>query len=904
MIMVVRQSIVKQQQQLLKQRRRAKLKQRLTKTDANELFKGLHTAVDEKDVENAWRYIFKRYFITKDKTHTMAFTSPYQTDGFIAADEAGTLIFALRLLMEFKDGTDLTKRHDRARIMAQVVHYMHMFKKDGKNLPTVIVGADENQAFTVMASNFYKFVDRDYNWGVAPSSAWLKDPELMLDLQDDANLAVYPFKFDASSANDRYESLLDLFDAIESMTQENGSKVYKVPVSPATILGIFDEYYRIAFPRPEEVSADQAVNLFLQMLIPQGQSSDYYFMPTNRNLFHLPHDKKVPVNGRDLETFFNHYDRNLSPTEIDKLKEIADRLIEAETRRFKGDFWTPPIWSYRADELLQQAFGRDYKETSLVWDCAAGVRNLTRDFHYKDLYISTYHESEIYLGDGYNPEAQAAFQYDFLNDDVDLGAADVAEPVKWKLPKKLLIALKEASKTGKRVIFYTNPPYGTATEVKADGSAKAGISVNKMNILMKADGYGKSAQQLYAQFFVRILKIIDDFRLTNVGIGFFTKPRFFAGGDYWKDFNDRFFARFHLVYGNMFTSNEFSDTAGNWPVTFSVYALNDSQKDKTDSSDMQVTLSVEETALKNSTDKKVVIKQIAIHQMRCIYKPKALSNWARASIQDAPEMTAPYPQLSSAMSVSKGQSPRGRLVVGSLGYMVSNSNNVGEGINNGGVWIVTGSAYKANGFNVMPSNFDRAVVNFAARRSPDATWVNDQDNYLYPNTKGSLYLEFVNDALIYSLFDNASYQAAYRDSRWSNTTVPGRWANQWFWLSKDKVIEAADAYSLAEVYQDTRGDTDRFVSRKIQKVKDELSPEALNVLNAATQVWYDTLPYREAMNEDEPSLYLTAWDAGWFQVKKVNDKYPSKHYREFRDAFKKLKAKTATATYDLGMLLH
>lgn len=540
----------------------------------------------------------------------------------------------------------------------------------------------------------------------------------------------------------------------------------------------------------------------------------------------------------------------------------------------------------------------------MVWDPAAGVRNLTRDFHYNDLYISTYHESEISLGDGYNPEAQAAFQYDFLNDDVDLGAADLAEPAKWKMPAELLTDLKEAAKTGKRVLFYTNPPYGTATEVKADGSAKAGISVNKMNTLMKADGYGKSAQQLYAQFFVRILKLIDDFGLTNVGIGFFTKPRFFAGGEYWKKFNDRFFARFHLIDGNMFTSKEFSDTAGNWPVTFSVYALNKVQQKKIDSSDMQVTLSVEETALKDPASDKIVINRIGTHQMRCIYKSNALANWVRAPIEHKPEMTAPYPQLSAAMSISKGQSPRGRLTEGSLGYMVSNSNNVGEGINNSGVWIVTGSAYKANGFNVMPENFDRAVVNFAARRSPEATWINDQDNYLYPDTKDSHYAEFVNDALIYTLFDNASYQAAYRDSRWSNTTVPGRWANQWFWLSKDEVSEAADEQNLPTVYQDTRGDTDRFVSKKIQDVKDHLSSEALSVLNTATQVWYDTLPYREVMNADEPLLYLNAWDAGWYQVKKLNDKYPSPHYRAFQDAFKQLKSKTATATYDLGMLLH
>ena len=126
------------------------------------------------------------------------------------------------------------------------------------------------------------------------------------------------------------------------------------------------------------------------------------------------------------------------------------KLIE---RRFKGDFWTPIIWAKQADQLMQEVIDSNYKENSIVWDCAAGVRNLTREFNYNDLYISTYHQDEVYLGEGYNPEAKAAFQYDFLNDDVSLNPKDNPNPNDWKMPNSLFNALKEASKTGKRIIF-------------------------------------------------------------------------------------------------------------------------------------------------------------------------------------------------------------------------------------------------------------------------------------------------------------------------------------------------------------------------------------------------------------------------------------------------------------------
>ncbi len=65
---------------------------------------------------------------------------------------------------------------------------MKKFQENGLELPTVIVGADEDQAFVLVANKFYKYLNGDYNWNISPSSAYKDDPSLLRDLVKDANL--------------------------------------------------------------------------------------------------------------------------------------------------------------------------------------------------------------------------------------------------------------------------------------------------------------------------------------------------------------------------------------------------------------------------------------------------------------------------------------------------------------------------------------------------------------------------------------------------------------------------------------------------------------------------------------------------------------------------------------------
>ena len=150
--------------------------------------------------------------------------------------------------------------------------------------------------------------------------------------------------------------------------------------------------------------------------------------------------------------------------------------------------------------MLEDVLGDDWKNEYVVWDNCWGTGNLTRDYKFNELYCSTLFDSELAIGINYNPEANK-FQFDFLNDyipDSDLINYDS------KMPKGLVSALQQ----NKPIVFFINPPYGTAANgFASNNSSKEGIAKTKINTRMLGDGIGTCSQNLYAQFLYRIMLI-------------------------------------------------------------------------------------------------------------------------------------------------------------------------------------------------------------------------------------------------------------------------------------------------------------------------------------------------------------------------------------------------------------
>ncbi|WP_303965927.1 hypothetical protein [Sporosarcina ureae] len=852
---------------------------KITGNDNKEFLRSLKNAKDEADVEQAYKRIFQKKYI--DGTQGAIMNRPFGSDGYL---RSGGFVLVLRMLMEFKKGTTLTQITTRARIIAQVVYYLKKFEQNGEELPNVIFSGDEQEMFVVYAPVLYHYLNEDYDWNIAPSDAPNHNIDLLRKLNEDPNLSSFVFDIAAPQFN-----INEVLEAIDSLVNNDG-EMFKIRVAEANIRIVFDEFIRMIFSdsRKIKIGLDPAkephllVSIFIQSIL---GDKHLYPVPKMKNTLHLPNGRLVKLDTVAFSSFFSRYERKYTIAEQDRLRAIADRLIEETTRRFSGDFWTPTIWSNRANEIISEIIGDNWRQDFTVWDPAAGAKNLTRDYQFSNLYSSTLHQEELDIGSNYN-KGSISFQYDFLNDDVEINPD--TDPNKVKMSKQLF----EDLKNDKPIIFFANPPYATANDAGASGTSKENIAQTEINKIMLNDKMGAASQQLYAQFFYRILKLKDDFNLSNVYIAFFSKTQFLAGGSYWEGFNQKLHSQFEYKKGMLFNAGEFSDVRNIWAVTFSVYK----QRDKVEKDYNELF----EFTVEESTESGIVHKENKSIQL--VSNDEFLSKWLREPNQgrrDYKEM--PYPQFSSVFNVNENKGFRGRLLSNSIGYFVSVANNIYKSQRD--VFILSGSAYMANGVSITPENFERVIVTFAARKSVQHSWLNDMDNFKSPNLEDidiDVWSEFVNDCLIYSLFNiNASYQSSLSNVRYHDDLYDIE--NEWFFMSyKDILVLSQQNLANSTEEQLRFIKEERFVYNKIQNT--DFSEQAREVYDQAVYLLKESFKYRFIANQEHPEWNVEQWDAGFYQIYKIVDKYDIDGLDEFRNKFTNLELKIEKKVYDFGML--
>ncbi|MFB9860881.1 hypothetical protein ACFPFV_09420 [Salinicoccus siamensis] len=489
------------------------------------------------------------------------------------------------------------------------------------------------------------------------------------------------------------------------------------------------------------------------------------------------------------------------------------------------------------------------------------------------------------MGEVYNKD-NISFQYDFLNDDIDINPE--FNLFDLKMPNDLFEALKE----DKPIVFFANPPYATANDAGAKGTSKQGSALTKMNNMMKNENAGQASQQLYAQFFYRILKLKKTFNLSNVHIAFFSKPLFLNGGAYWEKFNDLFFKEFQFKQGMLLKSGEFSDVTNIWAVTFSVYSMRDTPVQNFERNF--------ELSVKHLTP--IGIKEIGSKTVRMVESEKFLSNWLREPTKGRKDYKdKPYPQFSSIFNVNESESHRGKLLTDAFGYFVSVANNVYNSQRD--VVIYSGSAYKANGVSIVKENYERVAVTFAARKSITHTWLNDNDNFKTPTQQTmetDEWSEFVNDCIIYSLFNvNASYQSSQENIFYHDELYEIE--NEMFYMSKAHIAQLAEENYLNQIEEQLRFQREeRYVYTLI---RDRVfSEEAQKVYDTAVTLTERAFEYRDIVHLEHPEWSVKRWDAGFYQTYKIINKYKIEGWEKFREYFKMLERKIEEKVYDFGIL--
>lgn len=258
-----------------------------------------------------------------------------------------------------------------------------------------------------------------------------------------------------------------------------------------------------------------------------------------------------------------------------------------------------------------------------------------------------------------------------------------------------------------------------------------------------------------------------------------------------------------------------------------------------------------------------------------------------------------FVHLSSPVTVS--DKSHLKVCNGFIGTFVHLNNSVYK--NGVGISLFSGIGTQGNAsvtYSVTEENFWRVIALFTARKLIAPDWINQKDEYMVPNTEHPDYQQWLNDALVYSLFNTSSNQSSLRQVEYKGK----KWdiVNHFFFMSLAEIEALALQHNNNDVYNDCKSHPpDRFVYARLQQC--QFSPDAQKVLDMARELVRKSFSLREACNNVKPEMHINTWDAGWYQIKNglLKDNFKA-DYDAFVVAYKALEERLREGVYTFGFL--
>ncbi len=746
----------------------------------------------------------------------------------------------VKLIVEYKYDEDLSSKMGRASVLIQVLYYLKRFEQNGELLPNVCMVADKNECFCLHINDLIDFLNEDIDWNIAPSNAARMNNDLVVKIAESIN----PFVFNIVSKDFDFKNVIDKI-------KDLGSNVSRlINITEHNIDNIFNnQFLKNVVKNTKKLDSKDFVSIFLGIII---DHEHYYKHPSKKNILVTPKGS-VEINGSAFDSFFSYFNKEYSPKEIDNLTKIADRLIEDKERRNSGDFWTPTPFVDYAHKMISEQLGEDWRDEYIVWDNCCGAKNLTRDYKFKELYCSTLFDSELEIGSKYNKEA-TTFQFDFLNDPED------------KLPEGLLNAFKE----NKKIVFFLNPPYARSTGNK-NSIANGIASLTLVNAEMKKEKLDGS--ELIKQFLYRIAKIKSFYNLTNCVVACFTKPSWLMKPQSEK-FRKLWLSEFEFINGIMFQASEFADCSNMWGITFNIWKSGETENKN---EFLHTLVENTEDGIRKIGDKLLYnvdnIHHITANEYLCVNSTKAEQNIIVCDDIKAmsfKKITAKAPfNYIAAISGSSSDIQHNRF------FHIANKDFT----------IVKGQLplTKSNFINVCIINTIKNII--------VGNWVNDKDQY---NMNVDIPDQFKYDCLVYTIFSNYCCGIRLEDG--------SRLKNEFFWMSKDEILDLANANNNNECYQDARTDSDRYMYSLIKEHYNELSDDAKAILESGKELVRKSFQRREPFNDEESKYQINNWDAGWYQIKALCKMFCPNDLKLFQQQYKAFADKLRPMVYEIGFL--
>ena len=537
--------------------------------------------------------------------------------------------------------------------------------------------------------------------------------------------------------------------------------------------------------------------------------------------------------GEAHAKFWARYERPPKQEYHKHIIERRDLLVPKDLRERRGAFFTPAIWVNKSQEYLAQVFGENWQEEYYVWDCCAGTCNLlagltnphrvwasTLEQPDVDIVHENIAQNEIYLLDSH------VFQFDFLNDDFS------------ELPKSLRSVINDKEKR-KKLIVYMNPPY------KEHGGTigkehKVGVAMEHQVRQRYKDQLGAASRELYAQFLIRIHE-----ELTGCKIALFSKLKHIQANNF-KQFRRSFTAKF--LNGFLIPANTFDNVSGKFPIAFQIW-----------NTEIQKKFRIFTADIFNRANEYLGKKKI----INVDYGEK-ITKWIKSQQIDVHNNPNFENDKIGYLNGGRTDFQNQNLV-----FIVHHQHPVSD----------TAGYYWIHKQNIIP-----AMIYFAVRHCIEHTWLNDRDQFLFPNDGYRTDKEFQNDCLIFTLFH---HQNSIRSKDGVNHWIP----------FVEKEVDAKDNFQSTFM-------SDFLRSRK------KMSKEAQAVFEAGKALWkyyHQTIKTAKKALVDaslyEIREYFKGRDKETGRIKnRATDERFNELDAELRAALKELAKKIEPKVYEYGFL--
>ncbi len=391
------------------------------------------------------------------------------------------------------------------------------------------------------------------------------------------------------------------------------------------------------------------------------------------------------------EQFWKRYKRPPLVAYQNYIIERRDLLVPQDIRERKGAFFTPRPWVELSQKYLADVLGDQWQEDYYIWDCAAGTGNLLTGLTNKyHIWASTLDQADVKV-----MHDRIAHGANLLENHVF--QFDFLNDDFTKLPQPLQDILNDEEKR-KKLVIYINPPYADSNGLVS----KNRTNIQNTKVFNKYNSHlEKSSSELYAQFFIRIYIEIPDCILAE-----FSKLKLLNGTNSIA-FRNNFKARLNKLF--IVPANTFDNVNGDFPIGFFIWDLKVKEKFSEFNSDVYDSTSefIGNKFLYSYDDKKGRINNW-LEQ----YKQKKDSSRIGVLMADAPDFQH------SKLVCFRSDIPKGHGIV----------------------------------FTFNEKNLINASIYLATRHCIEPIWLNDRDQFLFPNENWQTDLEFQNDCLAFTLF--------------------------------------------------------------------------------------------------------------------------------------------------------